>query len=617
MKKFMTLKNGCYILIYLSLWVFFPALLIVLVPGIFLFEKFSFWRDKKDFLIWWGGINFISFAFWIVILWLSMIPNITIMMLFHTFIGIFFIYGFFNIPILQKPDKYSLPFLILILLLLFMPFMTRIAFSVGDMTMNMYTAKVIQFHNGVPNTHEPFLAIITFGQYALGSHLLTAILSMLSGVPIFRISLFIFCYIFHLLFLSFYFLIEKPNKKITIAFIATFIFFFFSHYPQFLFQWGSSTTALSLVFLILLFPLLSNLKEASILDIIIISFLCASAPLSHFVPVLGFLLFFPAYFLIFRGIPKLDDIKKFFIIISLSLIFCLGQIIRLPERPNSQWVDWAYNWNLSQLEAVQPLIKKIFSIQDISILNIPLAYIFILGPLTSILPFIIMFFIKDKKSKILFGIFLLISLLILLSKIYPFLPLNYAIFPERVLIFMGVPIIFIYNQFFQKISNQKILIIIASFLILFIISGSIIHQYTFKSYYRLYKEKIINPLKLILLNSIGSDYIAYAFDDINSSFTEDELDVILWIKENIPKDEIIDCNYYEGGHLIPIIAENKILFPHYQRFWYNKYMIPWQEKQNVKYYFKSQKSYFQYQELNSEIWEEIYRKGNAAIYKKI
>ena len=579
-------------------------------------QHFGPWTNRNDFLIWWGGSQFISLAFWICAFWLTVLPGVDISGVFHVCIALIFCYGLIKTPAIPRPNRLSVLFLLILFLLYFIPFFTRIYFHLGDMTMNLYTARIIEIHGKIPESHEPLLAISEFGQYALGTHLLNASISLLSGFSTHRVSFFLFCYFFHLLFLSFYFLIS-PSHKRAARFLAVFLFLFFARYPQAMLQWGSMTTVASLSFLILLFSVLPKVGELNRTGVLIAAMLCAAAPLSHSIPLFGFLLFFPPYYLIMKGPPNVHEIKNFMLIGLAAMFLCVGQLFRLPSTPTPQWEEWAHVWNLSHFRLMQPLVEKIFGISDITPLSIPFAYVAIFGIMATVCPILALPWVKDRRLHPLFGVFLLTAALILLSKVYPFIPFNYALYPERVLMFMGVPIVLLYTSLTQKISSKTCLSIVLAAVCMFAVAGKIISQYEYKSIYRLYKEAMISPLEFAALHVMGGDYIVYALDDINSSLTQDDLAVIEWIKDNIDRSEVIGCSYFGGGGLIPVIAGNKIDCPHYQKFWYEDEFTSWLRGQEIKYFFHSPKLNNRDPEPDPGQWQSIHARGEAAIYKRI
>ncbi len=600
--------------VYVLLWLFLPAALVPFVPGIFFVGRFTPWRDRTDFLSWWAGVNFLSIAFWIAAPWLTAIPFVTISGLFHAvaMLGLVFLVAR---PVrLPRPDRNSLIYLGLLLALYFVPFFNRIGFHRGDMTMNMYYAELLLLHDGVPGTHQPLLEIPTFGQYALGYHFLVALSAKFSPLPIYSAALFVFCYVFHLFFLAFVFLSPPPANRIHL-FVGAYLFLFFSHYPQFMFQWGSATTILSLTYLILLFPILTRLTTLTRPDCVAVSFLCAAAPLSHLIPVFGFLLFFPAYFLIVRGPPRRQDIRPALWILAGALVLFFGQATRLPGPPGPQWVEWSHSWNQSQLEAVQPLAARLSGSEEITLLNVPFAYVFIFGPMSVALSIAAAAVSRNRKHQWLFLSFLAISLLILASKVRSFLPFDYALYPERVLMFVGVPATLLLTELTRRFSAKLNHVILVASIAAFLATSLVIRNYPFRSYYRLYKDGMIGPAKLLTFNIAGGDYVAYAFDDVNASLSRDAVTAMLWIRDHVPRDEVFDCDEESGGHLIPIIAGNKILRPHYQQFWYERHMKAWQARQDPRFYLGSV-AHPPETEPDGRAWRVIAQHGSVAVYRK-
>lgn len=582
-------------------------------PGILLVQFIKLPRLKDDFLIWWGCINISSLAFWAVVPWLTLIPGVRMTLLFHITVAICILIMFLRPVRVVVPDKTSFFQLALILALFGIPFVTRIAFGSGDMTMHMYMASILQHHNAIPNTYEPLLAIPQFGQYPIGFHLILAYLSMLSEMTVYRSALLLMCYVFHLLFLSLCAQFGDRSRKWPI-FVAVFMVILFSHYPQFLFQWGSGTTALSLTFLFILFPIMRKVEYVNIRELPVAALLGVAALACQPLPLFGFMLYFPVYFLVMNGIPSRKALLNLVLYLTMAAFFSIGIFSRLPDLPDAYTLGRAMEWNLSQFKAVHPFIERLTGLKQLSSFDIPAVYIFILGVFTSVISFITMFFVKDKKIRVLYLAFLLVSSLILLSKIHPFLPFNYALYPERTLVFMAIPIAMMYEYILGALNGRELKGIIATAIVSFCVAYIVMGSCPYKSHYRLLKEKMISPAKFVLLSILGADYIIYATDNSHSEVVQDDLVAIDWIKGNVSKKEVIDCDYGSGGHLIPIIAGNKILRPHYSFEFYRKYLKPWQIKQNVKYYFVRSNTLLVSKESTNIRGREVFRSGNAAIY---
>lgn len=595
-------------------WVTWPALLVPVLPGVLLLDRFTPWSERRDLISWLGGTLLLSLAYWTAALWLTAIPFVTIGHVFHATIGVSLVVVVLRPARLPSVSRGAIVGLLLLLALYLVPFATRLAFHRGDMTMNTYYAELLVDHDGIPKTHEPLLAIPTFGEYALGFHEIVALVTRYSPLPVYRSALLVGCVAFFAGFVGFFLMLPRRVPP-SAAFLAVFAFLFLSHYPHFLMQWGSASTMLSLAFLVPVFPMLARLPELTRVDGVLVGLLCAAGALTHSVPPFGFVLFAPVYVLVMRGMPRRQDLVPLLWIAVAALVLYAGQALRLPDPPESEWIAWARDWNRAQLDAVQPLVAKLFGTNGPTVLNIPLAYVFIFGPLSVALSIVALFLSRDRRHRVLLLLFVAVGLVVLGSKLRPFLPFDYALYPERVLVFIGVPVTVLLADVFSRLSARAHASIVGGLVVMFVIGSIVLARYPSRSYYRLFKDGTIGPAQLVAWNLAGGDYVAYAWDDVNSAFTSDALDAVRWIRDHVPRDEVVDGDDAAGVHLVPVIAGNRILRPHYQRFWYATYMVPWQEAQRPRFYLGVERPAAT-EEDSLGVWREVFRRGDVAVFER-
>lgn len=554
-----------------------------------------------------------SAAWWTVSLWLTLVPGVTLVFVFHASVVLTLLCTMVRPPRLVVPDISSIVQLVAVIGCSMIPFFARVAFGSGDMTMHQYLAAIVQIHQGIPSTHEPLLAIPQFGQYPIGFHLLTALTTSLTGWPLYRVALLLSCVTCQLLFLA---LLCGANDRwrTSTAFAAVFFCVCFSHYPLFLFQWGSATTALSLAFLFFLFPVLLQIEKLSLWQLVFSGMMLAAALSTQPIPFFGCLLYFPIAYLVLRGVPDRCVLGKVAVVGVACACFSAGLLLRLPPPPDAEAVQWARDWNLAQFFSVHPLVERVTRSAKLSVLDIPAVYAFIMGIFSTIIPTILVFFVRDRKTKYLYAAFLIVSVVVLYSKLIPILPLNSALYPERMIPFMALPIVAIYAVMLDALTVRRVGLVLALGFISIGTVGMLQRHAPFVSHYRMLKEKLIGPVHFAVLGMLGSDAVIYALDDSHSSVTRDDLAVMKWIRQNLSRDEVIDCDYTSGGHLIPIVVGNKILRPHYAFFWYKQYLKPWQDQQQVRYCYVGTGATKGDREHCASYGQELFRSGAAAVF---
>jgi len=97
------------------------------------------------------------------------------------------------------------------------------------------------------------------------------------------------------------------------------------------------------------------------------------------------------------------------------------------------------------------------------------------------------------------------------------------------------------------------------------------------SHYTLFK-KDKNISTLLLRDFCLGSYFASAFDNVNSSVTDADMDAFSWIKAHVEKTAIFLTNVGDGGALIDSIAERKISNPHGMELWHSEEIKKWQWK---------------------------------------
>jgi hypothetical protein len=157
----------------------------------------------------------------------------------------------------------------------------------ADMSMHGYMAALIVDRDAVPLSHHPLLPIESFGAYPAGFQTMTALISLLGHLPIFRSALLMEAMTLTFLTWAFYSFLNAFWDRPTSALVAVLVTFLPLN-PQGFISWGGDPTLLSLALIVMGLGLLPALKGNMPLGSRCIAALIAAASvLTHLIPIIG------------------------------------------------------------------------------------------------------------------------------------------------------------------------------------------------------------------------------------------------------------------------------------------------------------------------------------------
>jgi hypothetical protein len=157
----------------------------------------------------------------------------------------------------------------------------------ADMRMHSYIAALIAAGDTVPSSHLPLLPIDSFGAYPVGFRALTALISLLGGIPIYRSAMFMEASTLAFLTLAFYGFVrvfwDRPSSAM-VALLVTFLPRNLQHFVQ----WGGDPTLLSFGLLVTALALRPWLEEKMSLGMWgFCALFVAASVFTHLIPVIG------------------------------------------------------------------------------------------------------------------------------------------------------------------------------------------------------------------------------------------------------------------------------------------------------------------------------------------
>ncbi|MBU3941352.1 MAG: hypothetical protein KKF74_00375, partial [Nanoarchaeota archaeon] len=193
------------ILVLISFFIWKP-IIIFIFPGILIFYLKYFKKiGLSEIIVYTIGI---SLSFWICAFWILRFIKIPFTILFYAVFAACFgcvLYcAYFkkssNIKIDYK-EIIIIAVFIIVLLLYASIMRNQIVAAGADMSMHTYISRLIYETNGFPLTYQPILPINHFGAYSTGFQSLSALISLISNLPVYRSTLLMtgFTYFFFVL----------------------------------------------------------------------------------------------------------------------------------------------------------------------------------------------------------------------------------------------------------------------------------------------------------------------------------------------------------------------------------------------------------------------------------
>lgn len=611
-------------------------LLSILFPGIFLIFTKTF---REDFLLQLCFIIAVSLAYWTISFFsLYLLPwNLW---LWGTIISCGVLFLIFIFLKRHKELKISLSIKYLIILVIigflrFLPFFINETSPGGDMSMHTYNSALVFLWKGIPKSYEPIFNMSGFGAHGVGFPVISAIWSTLGNILPYRSSFLLALFSHFLIILGFYaFLRCYFNPKISL--ITAIAVSILARDPQQYLQWGGNPSVLSFFFLLCAYyPFYQEVskKEVSLKNIFLLSFLISAAFLTHFMPVLTFILLL-LFLTGWQMIKQSDYVKKYFIKILLTLIFCIplvlpyGIIFKRVEVSLNEWrtiFDWSvYLWSQAKELILQPIINRFPIFQKINPdYLLPWAMIILtLGtPIFSLT--LIGFFTNIKRKEILieFIKLLIVPLFLLFLNLLKPSYFSVLFYPDRTSLFLFLPTALLIASLFNLLEPiKKLRIGILIYGILFCLT-IIVWKINKKDFGR-GKARYRSPIKLIFEEFLGRNLYHYLFNQQYYAVTKNDLKAFQWIKVNLPAKEPILVNYGDAGLWIPGILYRPAYPVHILFTLLDEYKIAFQNLQFQYVYIGKKQSYpnaifftKEYCDSKPELFEMIYNNDGALVYR--
>lgn len=606
------------------------GLCIFLIPGILVINK------KYDLIKNLVYIFAFSLSFWIVFAWFMKIFKLPLTLFFYAIIILTLVIFLFRFDELKKIKKeyVILLFFIGVLFVRLIPFFTLTAQPLyGDATFHALTARLIVENDGLPDSYQPLLPINNFGLYVPGFHTISALISLLGGIEVYRSTLLLSCIIYFLIISAFYVFLREYFKR-SVSLITALIAGCLTTYPQMIFHWGGNPTALGFLFAFMAFLILKGIdKKISVGNLLLSSFFVVGSFLSQSNPflVLFYILFFYATFLILS--------KRWAVARNMSYLglFCLLLVIPFFYSIGfdmSNTKEESFGMELGELRhsiATTNLLLLI-PVQAIGYTSLLLVILSVIG-----------WVIMDKNIDWLkyTAVLFFITVLMINSK-YHILPFSDVLsYLDRISLFFLIPFLYFSAGIIERIertSKKTLMVLVGLYLIVSLIYlvhlGGINFErspYNF-SFQKRTNIGIKDSINAVLFQNLLGAFALYTFGfGKEVVLTQSDLDAMEWIKRNTYQKDLFLNNDYDAGKWIPAIAYRPVLKPHASFFaskveeYYNleHFRVDYEDlkERGVKYIYLGKKNIVG-QGLTPITFEnndytKVYDKDGVKIYKVI
>jgi len=407
----------------------------------------------------------------------------------------------------------------------------------ADMSMHSGITRLICLADGEPENMRPLLPVDVFAGYPAGFHAMAALVSQGLDLPAYDSTFMMSCFVHGLVFFAFlvFFKTQLSNEG---ALLSAWLVSFVANNPQDYLGWGGNPTVLSLLLCVGAAACIEHMiKDHETFWILPCGLLVAGAMLVHPIPPMCMAFVWPVW-LFFRIAPlcRIDPrewirwIGRGSGILVVALLLCLPMLLK--ERAHvSQWeLDWVRDWQRTGGGAWHG-----------TLLNSPITVtrfvgkvlgwgVFLLAPPGFLLS------LKRDRWRAVATLFTCMSVFgVVVNSHYWWLPLSYALYPERVVVLLLLPLGVMAGCFLEVIMDKKRI----RGCVLGLLVGYGIYQYAHR----------------YLLDSY-----------LRVSVTKEDLEGMMWLKERTTPWDLVANDYGDAGLWIPAIIGRPIRTPHVNPF---------------------------------------------------
>lgn len=525
---------------------------------------------------------------------------------------------------------------LLAVLVLRLSFAARhVGFSGGDMTAHAALSEMIVLADGFPASQEPLLPVSRFGQIAPGFHAVSALVSLLSGAPTYRSTIFVLCAATAALTFSLYALLRALGLARWPAAFGAAGALFFARNPQFFTQWGGAPSLLAAAvgFLLLRDALsLGTRRDAGFLART--ALLSAGMLVIHPLPAIGFVYIFAACAAV-QLAAGAGSWKRFIVngaaVAGLGLLLAAPFLLGAPRAVSPNLSLWARGWFREETQRALFLERRVLPAwgKESSLSTWPFFLVVYLGALPAVVLFVGLAKRWWKDRGVATATATAIAgtcALLFAGALGAFLPLWPALYPSRTSLWLAVPMAIVLAGLVpprRRLPFWAAVFLAADLTAAFAWEGWQLSSLEFgSSFYEEAKAGRASILKVAAHEAAGGAFWVATFSRDNSALTPEDVAAFAWIRGHTPESAVFANNPGDGGGLVPAAAHRKILDPHFYWFFDEAEMAAWRAKTRVDYvYVGARPSPAWPRRWRAELLEkdpgveEVFRSGAARVFR--
>lgn len=511
----------------------------------------------------------------------------------------------------------------------------HVGFSGGDMTAHASLSEMIVLSDGFPASQEPLLPVSRFGQIAPGFHAVSALVSLLSGAPTYRSTIFVLCMATAALTFSLYALLRSLGIALWPAALGSAGALFFARNPQFFAQWGGAPSLLAAAVGFLLLRDALALGESCDAGFLARSaLLSAGVLLIHPLPAVGFIYVFAACALA-RLAAGTGSWKRFAVngaaVAATGLLLVAPFLLGSPRTVSPNLALWARGWFREEIQQALFLERRVFPVRrrEPGFLTWPFFLVVYLGalPAALLLTGLAKRWWKDRgEATAVATTALCACFLLFVGALGAFLPLWPALYPSRTALWLALPMAVALAALVperKRLPLWAAVFLAADLAAAFAYEGRQLSRLEFgAAFYEEARAGRASGLRVAAHEATGGAFWVATLSRDNSALTGDDVAAFEWIRGHTPESAVFANNQGDGGALVPAAAHRMILDPHFYWFFYESEMAAWRAKTPVNYvYIGARPSPAWPLRWRAELLEnepgveEVFRSGAARVFR--
>jgi hypothetical protein len=470
--------------------------------------------------------------------------------------------------------------------------LTHVAYSGGDMTAHAALAEEIVLKDGFPHSQEPLLPIPRFGEIAPGFHALSALVSLLSGAPSHRVTIYILCLSVAGMTAALSTLLRSLAFAPGPAAAASIGALLLARNPQFFLQWGGAPSILAAAIgLVCLRDALSLGGPDSAPARA--GFLGAGMLLVHPLPAVALAWMLPGLLALRAAVTRapLGKLARDAGLAALAaLILVLPFLQCAPRTASPEAVSWARDWFRAETRGALALEKRFLgNARGSAATTWPFFLVSYLGALPVLLAAVgfVRGLWRRSRSVFIALAILFLQLFLFAGALAEFLPGWPALYPTRAALWLVVPLGIAMAELcdWAARASRKVLVTAGClWLLAFGLEGGRLSASRFgTAFYGEAKSGRASAASVLANEAAGGAYWVTTFCQDDSAVRVEDISSFAWIRSSTPERAVFANNPGDGGSLLPAAAHRKILEPHYYWFFDRSYVEAWRATTPLDY----------------------------------